>query len=268
MTQVPHAITPAIEMLWRFGIVAAIALGAWLVLRCGRVMLGNAGFAAIAAAVTAALAAHGATAWLASAVGIAAAAAAGAIFGFAAARASATGFAVASLSLWAVELSVRAPSGESLHSNATPLWIVAAALVAAACAWRFALSRAGIASAAVAQDERAAEGVGIDPIRARILAVTAGALLAGVAGSFSVFYPAFDITAYRLHTDVAGLAAVVIGGVGSALGPLVGAALVAVAAVAPLTKAHAAAVNAVALLAATIVLPGGILSLFARSARR
>ena len=99
-------------------------------------------------------------------------------------------------------------------------------------------------------------------------AVTLGALLAGVAGSLSVFYPGFDITAYRLHGDIAAFAAVVLGGAGGALGPLIGAALGAIAAVVPITKEHIAAVNAIALLAATIVLPGGIASIFSRAARR
>ena len=264
----PHAAIPFVELLWRLGIVSLIGLGVWIVFRCGRVMLGNAAFSAIAAAVTAALAAHGAAAWLAAPAGIIAAAGAGAIFGFAVSRASATAFALASLSLWAVEYSVRAPSGAALGSNASPLFVVAASIVAALVVWRFARSRTGVESAALAQDERAAEDLGIDPVRTRVTAVAAGALLAGVAGSFSVYYPGFDITAYRLHADVAGLAAVVVGGVGSAFGPLAGAALVAIAAVAPLTKAHAAAVNAVGLLAATIALPGGVMSIFARSVRR
>jgi len=155
-----------------------------------------------------------------------------------------------------------------LRSHGSPAFVVAAAILAAIGAWRYALSRYGQIAAAVGQDERAAQAVGIDPVRARITAVTLGALLAGVAGSLSVFYPGFDITAYRLHGDIAGLAAVVLGGVGSSLGPLAGAALVAIAAVSPFTKEHAAAVNAIGLLAATIVLPGGIASIFSRAARR
>ena len=263
-----HAVTPLVELLWRFGIVSSIGLGVWIVFRCGRVMLGNAAFSAIAAASTAFLTAHGAAPWFAVLTGVIAAGAAGVVFGFAAARASATAFAMASLSLWAVEYSVRAPSGGALGSEASPAWVVAASVAASLLVWRFARSRAGVASAALAQDERAAEDLGIDPVRMRVIAVAAGALLAGIAGSFSVYYPGFDITAYRLHADVAGLAAVVIGGVGSAFGPLAGAALIAIAAVAPLTKAHAAAVNALGLLAATIVLPGGIVSFFTRSVRR
>lgn len=267
MTAADH-VSPMAEMLWRFGIVASIGLGIWIVFRCGRLMLGSAGFSAVAAAATAALTAHGSAPWIATAAGIALAAATGLVFGLAAARASATGFAMASLSLWALELSVRAPTGDMLRSGASPVWVVAAALIAAALAWSFARSRTGLACAAVAQDERAAEDLGVDPVRMRVFAVTLGAALAGVAGSFSVFYPGFDITAYRLHADVAGFAAVVIGGVGSALGPIVGAALVAIVAVAPLTKSHAAAVNAVGLVAAAIALPGGLVSLFTARARR
>lgn len=263
-----HAVSPPAELLWRFGIVALIGLGIWIVLRSGRVMLGNAAFAAIAAAVTAALDAHAVVPLLAALAGIAAAVAGGCLFGLAAARASATAFAMASLSLWAVELTVHAPTGAELRSGGSPAAIVVVAIVAAACAWRFARSRAGLASAALAQDDRAAQDLGIDPVMTRFWAVTAGAALSGIAGSFSVYYPGFDITAYRLHADVAGFAAAVIGGVASPFGSLAGAALVALAAVAPLTKAHAAAVNAVGLLAATIVLPGGFASLFGRAWRR
>jgi ABC-type branched-subunit amino acid transport system permease subunit len=143
-----------------------------------------------------------------------------------------------------------------------------AALVAGIAAWFYARSRHGRAAAAVGQDERAAQGIGVDPVRARVVAVTLGALLAGVAGSLSVSYPGFDITAYRLHADIAAVAALVLGGAGSAFGPLFGAALVAIGAVAPATKEHATALNAVALLAATIVLPGGVASIFSRAARR
>ena len=266
MTQ--HEVGPTTELLWRFGIVGLIGLGVWLVLRCGRVTLGNAAFAAIAAASTAALIARGTPDAVAVLAGIVAAAVCGAIFGFAAARAGATAFAIASLSLWAVELSVRAPTGDMLRSDSSPAVVVGAAIAAGIGAWFYSRSESGRAAAAVGQDELAAQGLGIDPVRERLIAVTFGALLAGVAGSLSVLYPAFDITAYRLHGDIAAFAAVVIGGVGSALGPLVGAMLVAVAAVAPLTKEHAAAVNAVALLVATIALPGGVASIVSRAVRK
>ncbi|HZW76271.1 MAG TPA: hypothetical protein VFF43_22150, partial [Caldimonas sp.] len=202
----PHEVGPFAELLWRFGIVGLIGLGVWLVLRCGRVMLGNAAFAAIAAASTAALIARGTPDAIAVVAGIVSAAACGATFGFAAARAGAAAFAIASLSLWAIELSVRAPSGEMLHSSASPAVVVAAAIAACIGAWFYARSGSGRAAAAVGQDERAAQGAGIDPVRERINAVTLGALLAGIAGSLSVLYPAFDITAYRLHGDIAGIA--------------------------------------------------------------
>ncbi|HET9341783.1 MAG TPA: hypothetical protein VFO25_02550 [Candidatus Eremiobacteraceae bacterium] len=263
-----HAVSPLIEALWRIGIVGLIGLGVWIVFRCGRVMLGNAAFAAIAAAATAALVARGTADLVAVVAGVLAAATCGAAFGFAAARATPTGFAIASLALWAVELSVRAPAGAALRSAGSPVFVVIAVAGAAVAAWFYARSRNGLAAAAIGQDERAAQGIGIDPMRVRVTAVTLGALLAGVAGSLSVFYPGFDITAYRLHGDVAAFAAVVLGGADFSFGPLVGAVLVAIAAVAPFTKEHAAAVNAVALLAATIVLPGGIASIFSRAARR
>lgn len=263
-----HQIAPLLESLWRFGIVGLIGLGVWLVFRCGRMMLGNAAFAAIAAGATAALIARGTADVLAVLAGTVAAAACGAIFGIAAARATSTAFAIASLALWAVELSVRAPTGAMLRSHGSPAAVVIAALVAGAGAWWYTRSPHGRAAAAAGQDERAAQGVGIDVVRTRVTAVILGALLAGVAGSLSVFYPAFDVTAYRLHADIAAIAAVVLGGAGLAFGPLVGAAFVAVAAVAPFTKEHAAAVNAVALLAATIVLPGGVASIFIRALRR
>ncbi len=263
-----HSVSPLVESLWRFGIVGLIGLGVWIVLRSGRVMLGNAAFAAIAAAATAALVARGTADIIAVVAGVLAAAACGALFGVAAARATSTGFAIASLALWAVELSMRAPAGAVLRSQGSPVFVVIAVAGAGVAAWFYARSRHGRAAAAVGQDERAAQGIGIDPVRVRVTAVTVGALLAGVAGSLSVFYPGFDITAYRLHGDIAAFAAVVLGGAGGALGPLVGAALVAIAAVAPVTKEHATAVNAVALLAATIVLPGGIASIFSRAARR
>lgn len=263
-----HAVAPLAESLWRFGIVGLIGLGTWCVFRCGRMMLGNAAFAAIAATATAALAARGTADVLAVAAGIAAAAVCGAIFGYAVSRATSTGFAIASLALWAVELSARAPTGAALRSRGSAIGVVIAALVAGIAAWFYARSRHGRAAAAVGQDERAAQGIGVDPVRARVVAVTLGALLAGVAGSLSVSYPGFDITAYRLHADIAAVAALVLGGAGSAFGPLFGAALVAIGAVAPATKEHATALNAVALLAATIVLPGGVASIFSRAARR
>ena len=263
-----HTVSPLVESLWRFGIVGLIGIGVWIVFRCGRVMLGNAAFAAIAAAATAALVAHGTADLVAVVAGVLAAAACGVAFGFAAARATSTGFAIASLSLWAVELSVHAPTGAALRSDGSPMFVIIAAGGAGVAAWFYARSRDGRAAAAVGQDERAAQGLGVDPARVRVTAVALGALLAGVAGSLSVFYPGFDITSYRLHGDIAAFAAVVLGGAGGALGPLIGAALGAIAAVAPITKEHTAAVNAVALLAATIVLPGGVASTFSRAARR
>jgi ABC-type branched-subunit amino acid transport system ATPase component/ABC-type branched-subunit amino acid transport system permease subunit len=85
-------------------------------------------------------------------------------------------------------------------------------------------SRMGRAIAAVRHDEVAASVLGIEVTRIRMLTFTLGALLAGLAGGFQAHYVRFiSPENYGLEALIESLAAVMLGGFQTFLGPLAGA---------------------------------------------
>ncbi len=89
---------------------------------------------------------------------------------------------------------------------------------------RITASRPGTALLAVREDPLAAEVVGIDTARYKVLAFAIGALFAGAAGSLYAHYATFvGYDSFTLGTSVAILSMVVVGGMGTAWGPVVGA---------------------------------------------
>jgi len=91
-------------------------------------------------------------------------------------------------------------------------------------------SRTGRAFLAVRRDEALAESIGVDPMRYKLLAFTMGAFFAGVAGSFyswlvGVITPAVS----SLYVSFEALIFLVVGGVGTLVGPILGTFLLTVA---------------------------------------
>jgi branched-chain amino acid transport system permease protein len=85
-------------------------------------------------------------------------------------------------------------------------------------------SRIGRAWIAIREDETAAAAMGINPVRLKILAFTLSAVWAAVAGVFYAAYAGFvDPETFRFEESVLILSMVVLGGMGSGPGVIVGA---------------------------------------------
>ncbi|HET8937049.1 MAG TPA: branched-chain amino acid ABC transporter permease [Polyangiales bacterium] len=101
------------------------------------------------------------------------------------------------------------------------------------CAGTFALcryllqGRAGYYWQAIRENEDAARALGIHTFRWKILAVAISAALTGVAGVFFAFYynSLFPEQAFHMSRSIEIILAPVIGGIGSLVGPVLGAAL-------------------------------------------
>ncbi len=101
------------------------------------------------------------------------------------------------------------------------------ALCAAAAAWicwRLRRSRFGRALGAVAGSEEAAAALGIDVARTKLAAFVAAAVLASVAGSLLAHAVGFvSPEVFGLHMVVLGFTMLYVGGIGTTVGPIVGA---------------------------------------------
>ena len=245
-----------------FAIDLLLGLSAWLMLSTGRISLATAAFAALGAASTAAMTAHGWTAVESSATGAAAGAAAGYAGGLLLARADATRFTIASLLM-----GIAVPSAVSVRSaSLRPVAPMDALVVAAATILLVALvirSRDGAAFTAVAQDERAAASVGMNAAALRCLAMTISAAVAALAGGLALLERVpIDFGHAALAIDLRALAIAAIGGASNVLGPVLGeAALAGTEHAGAAFAVNAVVLDAAALLAIAIVLPGGLLSL-------
>ncbi|MBP0496078.1 branched-chain amino acid ABC transporter permease [Pararoseomonas indoligenes] len=119
---------------------------------------------------------------------------------------------------------VLADFASKAHFYYLGLALLAATLYAA---WRFARSSFGLGALAVRENRRLARAVGIDPFRHALVAFVAGGVLAGIAGSFYAHYLTFvgpEVLGFSF--TLSALMMVVIGGRGTLLGPLLGAAVV------------------------------------------
>ena len=124
-----------------------------------------------------------------------------------------------------IKLDLR-PEAFQFQSRAPFYWIVLA-LVAASLVLVHAIesSRFGAWLAAVRENEDAAGALGVDVMRIKLAAMTISAAIAGAAGCFYVQYFLFIDAgiAYGSWISVEALLAPIIGGVGTVLGPLLGA---------------------------------------------
>jgi len=101
-------------------------------------------------------------------------------------------------------------------------------LLIAIAVYRLSRSRLGRAWAAMSADEAAAASSGISPARAKLLAFTLGAVVAGVAGSlFAGIFSYVETNQSDFTITAMVLAMVIIGGTGSVRGAILGALLVA-----------------------------------------
>jgi branched-chain amino acid transport system permease protein len=100
------------------------------------------------------------------------------------------------------------------------------ALVAGACWW---LTRcwAGLACFALREEETAAASMGISPMRFKLLAFVIGTGMAGLGGALYAFFMRFiSATDFGFPLSVSLLSMVVVGGIGTLWGPILGAAII------------------------------------------
>lgn len=101
---------------------------------------------------------------------------------------------------------------------------LAASLVAAYFAWRLEESRLGRAWMAIRDDEDVAQALGINLIQVKLLAYGLGAAFAGLAGSiFAVMLGSIYPHSFQLIISINILALIIVGGLGSLPGVVVGA---------------------------------------------
>jgi branched-chain amino acid transport system permease protein len=141
------------------------------------------------------------------------------------------------------------------------IWIFAPMLlIMLAFSYRLERSRVGRAFKAIREDELAADAMGINPTRYKVLSFVIGAMLAGVVGAMSA--PLLNTWNARQGTfdaSIAYLAFVLIGGSRSMWGPLLGAMLLAsLPEVLRPLKDSRLIINGLVLVFASIYLPQGI----------
>ncbi len=124
-----------------------------------------------------------------------------------------------------IKLDVR-PENFQFASRAAFLWI-ALAMVAAALALTLAIqrSRFGAQLVAVRENEAAARALGVDALAVKLKAITLSAAITAAAGClYAQYFLYLDAAiAYGPWISVEALVAPIIGGLGTALGPLIGA---------------------------------------------
>jgi branched-chain amino acid transport system permease protein len=96
--------------------------------------------------------------------------------------------------------------------------------VVMAICWFFTRVFAGLACFALREEEAAATSLGISPVRFKLLAFMLGTVFAGLGGSLYAHYMRFvSADDFSFPLSVSFLAMLVLGGMGSLLGPFVGA---------------------------------------------
>jgi branched-chain amino acid transport system permease protein len=275
-----------------FTLIIALAAQGWNLLGGfgGQFSFGHAAFFGTGAYVTAILQArYGVNAWAGFAIAIAATALVGWIIGYLSFRSGLRGsyFALVTLAFaevfrilanassftggaagTLVKLDVR-PENFQFSSRAAFVWI-GLALVGFVLLMTIAISRSrfGAWLAAVRENEDAARALGVDTLAVKLKAITLSAGITGAAGALYVqYYLYLDANlAYGAWISVEALIAPIIGGIGTPLGPVIGA--VAMHVIGELTKMVAGSIPGIdlvlygALLVAAIAFaPDGIMGL-------
>jgi branched-chain amino acid transport system ATP-binding protein/branched-chain amino acid transport system permease protein len=209
----------------------------------GQISLGHAGFYGVGAYTTALLSAqHGWSLWLTFPAAIAAAAAAGLVLALPAIRTKglylavmtiAFGFVVEILSQRWVEMTGGTMGVYGIPTVSVPglpagavgyFYVVAAATLALQLVLNTLVgSLWGKTLVAVKDSEEAAEAVGIDVLRWKVLAFVISAGCAGLGGAFFAHQNGYiNSDAFTFSTSLFFLVALIVGGLGSRYGPIVG----------------------------------------------
>lgn len=103
--------------------------------------------------------------------------------------------------------------------------LLGVALVMIVGTWRLDSSRIGLQLLAIREDETAARSLGVRTTKLKILTFIASAFMPGVTGGLFACYLGFidPTTAFAPMTELTVIAMVLLGGMGTVLGPLIGA---------------------------------------------
>ncbi len=119
--------------------------------------------------------------------------------------------------------------GVSFDDSVVP-WYFLIVVIGAASLWvmhRLATSRLGRAWMAIREDETAADCMGVDPIKTKLLAFALGATFSGFAGSvYAAKLQAITPGAFEFNVSIMLLCMVVLGGMGSLKGVILGGLLI------------------------------------------
>lgn len=260
-----------------------LAFSVYAVLVAGQLSLAQAGFASIAAYVSALLTIElGVPFPLVAIAGASAGAVAAAILGLPVLRLRGVFLAIATIGfgemvrIVALNLDV---TGGAIGLRPIPkvitLW--QPYLVLALCGWffwRLAPTRLGLGLAALRQDEVAARAMGVDIVRHRMFAFVTSGAIAGLSGVLYAHFTRFiSPDAFGFERAVDGLLYAVVGGIGLWAGPILGGALITVLPEVARSVLEAGwtrpALNGAILLGVILFLPGGLVGLVpGRAGRR
>lgn len=120
--------------------------------------------------------------------------------------------------------------GLTLKTNTDFYYVILAlAAVMVLSTYRIINSRIGRAWISIREDELTARAMGVETFRYKLLNLAVGTFWAGVAGCFYAFFASYiSADSFKLDEGFSILAMVLVGGQGSILGPLVGAAFLVV----------------------------------------
>ncbi|MFW5855212.1 MAG: branched-chain amino acid ABC transporter permease [Thermodesulfobacteriota bacterium] len=97
-------------------------------------------------------------------------------------------------------------------------------ILSLAVCWWFTRCWAGMACFALREEEEAAAGLGISPVRFKLLAFVTGTAMAGLGGALYAHYMRFiSATDFSFPVSISLLSMVVVGGMGTLWGPVLGA---------------------------------------------
>ena len=222
-------------LVYSIGVYALLALSIWLTLACGLLSLANAAFMGIGAYVSALLSLE--AGWPFAAVlaaGGVVPALVALMIGIPTLRLSGVYLAMATLAFGEVvriivlNLDITGgPEGLNGIPQSTQGWHIVAILALTIYGLtRLQRSRVGRAFEAIREDDVAASLMGIDVARHKLFAFVLGAALAGVAGGLNAHFTFFiSPREYGFENAVDILTMAVLGGTGSLVGPMLGAAI-------------------------------------------
>ena len=231
------------------GLAAIAALGLnILVGYTGQISIGHGGFLAVGAYTAGLLAANaGLPIWLSVPVACIVTAAVGAIFGLPSVRLKGLYLAIASLAaqeiiIWVLTHGEMIGIGESLsipaktnnlfgldlasNNDFSFYWVILGCLVLTALfVSNLFRSRAGRAFVAIRDQDIAAQVIGVDLFRYKLLAFATSSFFAGLAGALTAHYRGIiSWERFTVETSILYLAMIIIGGLGSVSGSIYGAA--------------------------------------------